>query len=141
MQQSRRSEYALLALIDLATDDRRRVQLHEVAARQAIPVKYLEQLARPLKSAGLIMATRGSRGGYQLARPPEQITALEVVEAVEGPLEQPEEAPSHQPGPRVVRALWAGAREQLRAHLAQITLAQMVADYQSSRQAGGDWVI
>lgn len=141
MQQSRRSEYALLALIDLATDDRPRVQLHEIAARQAIPVKYLEQLARPLKSAGLIMATRGSRGGYQLARPAEQVTALEVVEAVEGPLGPPDEPPSDQPGPRVVRALWDGARECLRAHLARITLAQMVDDYQASREAGGDWVI
>ena len=142
MQLSRRSEYALLALIDLATESQQeRVQLHEIADRQGIPGKYLEQLLRPLKSAGLIIATRGSRGGYQLARQPAEITALEVIEAVEGPLTGTEENDHPAAGAQVVRALWAAARDSLRGLLGQTTLAELVEQYGAARRVSSDWVI
>jgi len=60
--------------------------LKEVAEAQRISQHYLEQIASALRRAGFIKSVRGAKGGYRLARPPEEITALEVVEALEGSL-------------------------------------------------------
>ena len=60
------------------------VTLKDVSRAQEISEKYLWHLVSPLKSAGLIRAVRGSRGGYQLARPPATITLLEIVSCLEG---------------------------------------------------------
>ena len=63
------------------------VQLADIARSQAISPKYLEQLFMPLRNAGLVRSERGPKGGYVLARPAADITALDVVTAVEGPLD------------------------------------------------------
>lgn len=60
--------------------------LRDIAKREEISEKYLGQLIIPLRSAGLIASKRGAEGGYQLARPPQTITVLEIVEALEGKL-------------------------------------------------------
>ena len=57
------------------------ISLKEIAAARALPYRYLEQLVVPLKTAGLIQSVQGKHGGYVLARPGDQITALEVFEA------------------------------------------------------------
>ena len=62
------------------------VLLRDVARQEAISQKYLGQIVIPLRTAGLIVSQRGARGGYALARPPQSITAREVLEAIEGPL-------------------------------------------------------
>jgi Rrf2 family protein len=62
------------------------VPLHDVATRQNLPKMYLSQLTAPLKSAGLIKSIWGNRGGYVLNRPPAEITMLDIIEAVEGPI-------------------------------------------------------
>ena len=142
VQLSRRVEYALLALIDLAIEGREeRVQLHDIAQRQAIPEKYLEQLLRPLKTSGVVISTRGSRGGYQLAREPREVTVLEVVEAVEGPL-TPDDAPAAETvGGQVVRALWDGLHLEVSRYLGSIRLSELAQQYQTRRAAKEDWVI
>ncbi len=84
---STRARYALRAMLELATHNEGRMLLRDIAEQQDLPPKYLEQLAIPLRHAGLIEAQRGSAGGYVLARPAEEITVLQVVEAVEGPLD------------------------------------------------------
>jgi Rrf2 family protein len=85
---STRARYALRAMIELALhEDSGPVLLREIAEAQQISPKYLEQLTIPLRGAGLLQAERGPRGGYELARPATEITAGEVVEAVEGPLD------------------------------------------------------
>lgn len=141
MQLSRRAEYALLALIDLAVEARgERVQLKEIAQRQDLPEKYLEQLLRPLKTAGVVLSTRGSRGGYELARSPDDLTLLEIYEAVEGPLNS-EEEPAGQQAQRVVHAFWGELMAAVREHLAARTLAQLAADYRAGRRSANDWVI
>ncbi len=141
MQLSRRLEYALLALVDLAVAGRsERVQLRDIAARQAIPEKYLEQLLRPLRTAGVVVSTRGSRGGYELAREPAEIALLDVWEAVEGPLSGDEE-PAPTPGSRAVRALWARLAGHLEGELRQVSLADLAEAYRRQRRTGDDWVI
>ncbi len=85
---STKARYALRAMMELALHEGQGpVQLREIAKAQAISPKYLEQLAIPLRHAGLLRTERGPAGGYELARPAVAISALDVVQAVEGPLE------------------------------------------------------
>jgi Rrf2 family cysteine metabolism transcriptional repressor len=87
MRLTARSEYGLLALIDLgARFGEGPVSARGVAERQGIPMKFLEQLLAAMRKAGLVSALRGARGGFSLSRDPSEITVLEVVEALEGPL-------------------------------------------------------
>lgn len=87
MRLSARSEYGMLALIDLAVAwGDRPLSVREIAETRAIPGAFLEQLLAALRRAGLVSSVRGVRGGFVLARDPQTITALEIVEALEGPL-------------------------------------------------------
>lgn len=88
MRLSRKSEYALLALIDLAKhygkDEPSKIL--EVSERNEIPKKYLEQIFLQLKSAGYVRSIRGPSGGYELAKPPGEITLAEIIRLIDGPL-------------------------------------------------------
>jgi Rrf2 family protein len=82
---SAKSEYAVKALLDLALHTGAELQpIQEIAARQGIPQRYLEQVLLGLKRAGFLVSRRGSAGGYRLGRPPDQITVGAVLRAVEG---------------------------------------------------------
>ncbi len=83
---STRSRYGLRFMIELALfyDSKNLVFLREIAEKEDISEKYLTQLAIPLRARGLISSRRGAGGGYRLSRPPAQITAKEVIEALEG---------------------------------------------------------
>ena len=62
------------------------IELKEIAKKENISLKYLEQVINPLRGAGLVKAFRGSKGGYSLAKPPSEICLYDVVETLEGPL-------------------------------------------------------
>jgi Rrf2 family protein len=84
MRISAKGEYALRAMLDLSLQPPRRiVPIQEIAARQGIPQRYLEQVLQALKRGGLVSSRRGAAGGYQLARAPEDVTAGDVLRAVE----------------------------------------------------------
>jgi Rrf2 family cysteine metabolism transcriptional repressor len=88
MRLSRKSEYACLALIDLASrhTEGGHSKVREVAERQGIPRGFLVQILLRLKNAGYVRSARGAAGGYQLAKPPEEITVAEVVRLMDGAL-------------------------------------------------------
>lgn len=87
MKISTKSRYALRFMIDLAERWGEGPQpMREIAERQAISKKYLEQIAAPLAAAGLVVVSRGHTGGYELSRPPERITMADVMEITEGGL-------------------------------------------------------
>ena len=87
MKVSTKGRYGLRILLDVALNqDRGPVALSDISRRQAISHKYLWQVINPLKSAGLLTATRGTHGGYVLARPTEDISILDVVNILEGPV-------------------------------------------------------
>lgn len=87
MRLTARSEYGLLALIDLGVRyGEGPVSARGVAERQGIPLKFLEQLLAAMRKAGLVCASRGAHGGFTLTREPSRISVLEVVEALEGSL-------------------------------------------------------
>jgi Rrf2 family cysteine metabolism transcriptional repressor len=78
-------EYALRAVLELATREAEgAVQSREIAARQAIPEPYLDQLLSTLRRAGMVRSIRGPAGGYVLSRKPHQITVGDVVRACNG---------------------------------------------------------
>jgi Rrf2 family cysteine metabolism transcriptional repressor len=81
-----KSPYALQALAELGRSGDGPVPIGELARRRDIPVQFLEQLFATLRRAGILKSQRGVKGGYTFARPPAEITVLEVVELLEGPL-------------------------------------------------------
>jgi Rrf2 family transcriptional regulator, cysteine metabolism repressor len=82
-----KSPYALNALVELERQgDRGPVPIAELARRRDIPVQFLEQLFATLRRAGILRSHRGVKGGYTFARPPAQITVLEIVELLDGPV-------------------------------------------------------
>ena len=88
MKLSTRSRYGLRAMMVLAMHlGDEPVMTKEIAERQNLPITYLEQLMLTLRKAGLVIATRGAKGGYVLARDARAIPLVEIVEALEGPLD------------------------------------------------------
>ena len=84
---STKAEYGIRLMVELGrTADSAPVSLSAVAEGEQLPLSYLEHLVAKLREADLVTSTRGAHGGYQLARPPEEIDMLEVVQALEGPI-------------------------------------------------------
>ena len=84
---STKGEYGVRLMVQLARHvGQGPVSLAEVAADEDLPRAYLEQLVMHLRDAGLVVSTRGARGGYALARPPQEIRMSEVLRALEGPI-------------------------------------------------------
>ncbi len=82
-----KSPYALAALVELGlSGGADPVPIGELARRREVPVQFLEQLFAVLRRAGILSSQRGVKGGYRFARPPAEITVLEVVELLDGPL-------------------------------------------------------
>ena len=79
-----KSRYAVVAMAELARSGDRPVPIAAVAERREMPVQFLEQLFSTLRRAGLLVSQRGVKGGYTLARPAEEITVIEVVQALDG---------------------------------------------------------
>ncbi len=87
MKLSTKTRYGTRAMVELAVAyPDAEMSVKEIAKRQRLSVKYLEQIMMPLKSAGLVKSSRGVHGGYALTRPPSEIRLSEIYTAVEGPL-------------------------------------------------------
>lgn len=135
MQVSARVDYALRAMTELAAASRgdatEALRGVEIAASQAIPKKFMENILFDLRRAGYIKARRGAGGGYQLARAADEITLADIIRAVEGPLanvrgEWPEEV--HYSGSaELLQKVWIAVRANLRAVLESVTLHDLVA--------------
>jgi Rrf2 family cysteine metabolism transcriptional repressor len=145
MMFSTKAEYGVRVMVELArragesTDGVESVvPLAEIAEHDGMPLAYLEHLVARLRKAGLIDSRRGSRGGYLLARPAEQITMAEVVEALEGSI-APIECISQASDGRVVcsresdpnhvcptKLLWTRVRFSIVRTLRETTLADLL---------------
>jgi Rrf2 family iron-sulfur cluster assembly transcriptional regulator len=118
-------------VLDLAKRfDEGPVSIGEIAERQGISVKYLEQLVIPLKRANFIRSVRGPKGGHMLTRPPEKITVGEVVKALEGGMgladcvENPEEC--NRSEKCATRNIWQAASKAMYDKLDSMTLAGLI---------------
>lgn len=140
---SSRARYATRAILDLSQQyDTRPVQIHEIAERQNVPAKFLEQILLSLKRFGFVQSRKGPGGGYMLARPPHEITLGAVVRAVDGPLAPVScvsvtgfmECGCPDPQTCGLRAVWKEARDSLTAVLDNTTFAD-IRDRQSALQS------
>ena len=88
MKLSQRGEYAIQALLVLSIYYGPEViRIKDIAKRQNIPRRFLEQILNDLKSGGFVQSRRGVAGGYRLERSPEEISLSEIIRHIEGPLE------------------------------------------------------
>ncbi len=130
MRVSAKVDYALRAVIELATAAPAQVKGERLAAAQAIPHKFLENILVDLRHGGLVASQRGAEGGYRLAREPGEVTVADVIRAVEGPIasvrgESPD-AISYAGSAVPLRDVWIDLRTAMRGVLEQTTLADLV---------------
>jgi len=87
MKLTRATSYALHAVVFMASEDQGQiVASHLIARARGIPERFLLKVLKPLVSARVLSSVKGPNGGYRLAKSPSQITLLEIMEAVEGPI-------------------------------------------------------
>lgn len=139
MELSCKSEYALLALLELASqyDKGEPLQIRQIAAQQNIPDRYLEQLLASLRRCGLVRSQRGAKGGYLLARDPWKITLLDVVTCIEGldaGLSENDSNPKTLEN-EVIRDVWKEAQEASKSVLQKYTLKD-VCELRNAKQQG-----
>jgi len=132
MKLSTRGRYGVRAMLELALNNGKGpVPLRDLALRQEISAKYLEQLLIPLKGAGLVKSVRGARGGYQLAMEPAKISLYDIVRSLEGPLAPVECVQDatycERVGGCTVHLVWGEMGRLLVDFLSHMSLADMVA--------------
>jgi Rrf2 family protein len=131
---STRGRYGLKAMIDLAMHaGGGPVPLKSVAERQGISEHYLEQLMASLRKAGLVASVRGAQGGYGLGREAEQITAGDIIRALEGPIAPVEcveegAAPCDRVEQCVTYTVWRKLRDAMVGALDSMTLGELAGD-------------
>ena len=122
-----KSRYAVVGMAELARSGEGPVPISAVAQRREIPVQFLEQLFSTLRRAGLLVSQRGVNGGFRLARPAEEITVLEVVQALDGKIgEEATEA----------GGIWADGVDSLREVFSQATIADVAR--REAAESGGE---
>ncbi len=131
MKISTKGRYALRLLLDLASHaSEGYIALRDIAERQGISKKYLEQIVPALHKAGILKTNRGYQGGYRLAREPEQITVCEVLRLTEGSLAPVSCAEGDPDCPRVADCLtyplWRGLYRTVTEYLEGITLRDLL---------------
>jgi Rrf2 family protein len=130
VQVNARIDYAVRAMVQIAATDGA-VSRGEIATAQAIPAKFLEAILLRLRQGGLLVAHRGTTGGYALARSADRITIADVVRVVDGPLAAvrglpPEDTRYPAPAERL-RDVWVALRASMRQVLEATTIADLLA--------------
>ena len=132
MRFSVKSDYAITAVLDMALNaDKGPVHVRAIAGRQAIPVRFLEQVMASLKKAGLIESIRGAQGGYVLSRDPRTISVAQIVEAIEGPITPMDctngafERKCLQINGCVVKEVWEDVRRAITGALSKVSIEDM----------------
>ena len=128
---SNKSRYGITALLALAEFyNSGRLSIKDIASRCDIPHQFLEQIFNRLGKAGIIKSTRGKNGGYELAKPPEQITVLHIVNALEGDIAFVSKSEDKND---VIVELFHEAEKKLQ-NILSISLAALVAKQQTLRK-------
>ena len=129
---TRRADYAIRALLFLSGSPGERSKAVDIASAMDIPKGFLHQVLQELQRAHLVRSVSGRSGGYSLARAPEAISLLQVVESIEGPLDNGECAlrggPCHWEEVCALHWVWSSAREAFAGQMAKATIAQVAAD-------------
>ena len=136
MQITRQADYAVRAVLYLARNGDQRKATSMIAEKQRIPPSFLAKIVSQLSIAGLLHTSRGARGGVSLARAPQEITLLEVIEAIDGPMQLNEcvgdSGACSFDDDCPLRPVWCDAQEQLVNKLKGTNFADMIAKRQNS---------
>jgi len=129
-------------MVDIAQHyDEGPIQIGDIAKRQDISVKYLEQLIIPLKKANYVNSVRGPKGGHMLAKPPEEITVGEIVKVLEGEInltrciENPDVC--NRSNSCLTRGVWEMATRAVYNKLNSITLSDMIKRHKKVKHLQG----
>lgn len=127
---SAKVDYAVRALLALAAAPDTPMTGDEVATAQQLPVKFIENTLVELRRTGFVTSQRGRKGGYRLARAPDEIVVAEIIRALEGPLaevrgERPEDT-AYEGAATNLRHVWVAVRAALRLVLDSTTLADIL---------------
>ena len=133
MQISTRGRYGLRAMVDMALHTNEGpLPLRVIAERQSISESYLEQVFTGLRKAGLVRASRGAQGGYELSRLAKEITVGEILRALEGPIIPVHCVGDTDSGPRcerericITRSFWEDLRDKINDYLDSVTLLDL----------------
>lgn len=129
MRISAKADYAVRAAVELAAAGEDPVKGEKLAESQDMPLQFLEHILLELKHARIVRARRGAKGGYWLAKPPEDITLADVIRAVEGPLaniqDSAPEATKYPGNAEGLSEVWIAVRASLRRVLESVTLADL----------------
>jgi Rrf2 family protein len=131
MRISAKTEYACIAMLELASQYKsgEPVRIRQIAARHDVPPRFLVQILLQLKGAGLVNSIRGAAGGYQLLKPPREISLGQVMEVIDGSSEDDSQTSSGSPDSPAVRVLqqaWKEVAAVQRKMLGQISLADLL---------------
>ncbi len=129
MKVSAKTEYACIAMLELAASygSGEPVRIRNIAEQHGIPSRFLVQILLQLKGAGLVTSTRGAAGGYQLLKPPDEISLASVMSVIEGPPE--EVTTSASPDSSAARALndtWQEIAAVEHEMLESVTMAELL---------------
>lgn len=133
MKISTRGRYALRFMLDLAQNagENEYISLHDVAKRQGVSKKYLEQIVPLLNKSGMLKANRGYQGGYRLAKAPSDYTVGDVLRMTEGSLAcvacvLPDADPCPRQESCLTRGIWKGLYETVTQYLDNMTLQDIL---------------
>jgi len=143
MRLTTKGRYAVTAMLDLSLNyGLGSITLAEISDRQGISLSYLEQLFARLRKQDLVNSTRGPGGGYRLSRSADEISVLDVISAVDEKVDSTAcDGKGNCQGdePCLSHELWQSLSEQIKNYLSNITLGQVVHDYEKNKN--GDSVI
>ena len=131
MRISAKTEYACIAMLELASQygSGEPVRIRRIAERHDVPPRFLVQILLQLKGAGLVGSVRGAAGGYQLLKPPQEISLGQVMEVIDGSSEENGQTSSASPDSPAVKVLlqaWKEVAAVQRKMLDEITLADLL---------------
>lgn len=132
MRVSAKSDYALRALIEIATrSDGAPVSAEQLGKAQNIPHGFLQSILADLRKAGVLVSQRGQSGGWRFARNPDSVSVADVIRAVDGPLVSVyglrPEAVDYDESAQVLQHVWIAARRSLRDVFEHVSIAELAA--------------
>ena len=129
MNPSARTEYACIAVLELAAnyETARPMRIRDIAEANGIPARFLVQILLQLKAVGIVASTRGAAGGYQLIRPPGELTLAEVMAVSDGNPQEPASNATKETGAtQALLGVWRNVAAMQRDRLESITFADLV---------------
>ena len=130
MEISAKTDYAVRALLSLASREPDLVKVDVIITEQNLPRKFVEAILGELRRAGIVRSQRGAEGGYALARPAAEITLGSIIRAVDGPLAEVRGLRPHETSyigvAEHLPEVWVAVRSSLRRVLDETTLAQVL---------------